>query len=117
MDETLFFVGVKDHVEVRKELLISSKNVLNSLKRYEMFMQVKEEKARVENELQRVFDELLLLNKKLRNHLPKVPIKGGVEDSPQQPRKEEPKISSQKGNMDILEEELARVEKRLSSLE
>lgn len=114
MEENLFFVGVKDPVEVRKELLHSSKNLLNSLRRYESFIQVKEEKAQVENELQRVFDELLILNKKLRNQLPKIPVKGAEEA----PRKEEPqKAPVPKGKFDILEQELARVEKRLNSLE
>ncbi|HLC33287.1 MAG TPA: hypothetical protein VJJ82_05655 [Candidatus Nanoarchaeia archaeon] len=117
MDETLFFVGVKDPLELRKDLLISSKNVLNSLKRYDTVMQFKEQKTQVETQLQRVFDELLVLNKKLRNHLPKVPIKGGVEES----KKEEPKqVLSKvvpKPNLDVLDEELARVERRLSSLE
>lgn len=117
MDDTLFFVGVKDPVEVRKELLLGSKNILNSLKRYEQFVQLKEEKVRVSLELQRVFDEILVLNKKLRNHLPKVPVSGASEEPLKEELRKQESKTIPKAKLDLLDDELARVERRLNSLE
>ncbi len=106
-DENLFFVGVKDHLEVRKDLLVSSKNLLSSLKQHETFCQLKEQKSTLVVDLQRVFDELLILNKKLRNIIPKLPTKDLDRDEPEK---------LPKGKLDLLDDELARVERRLSSL-
>src|SRR5574341_664684 len=75
MEEEMFFVGIRDPVELRKELLTSSKNLIDSLRRYEAFKDLKEEKLRHIIELKRVFDELLVLNRKLRGHLPRIPVK------------------------------------------
>ena len=42
MEEELFFVGIRDPIEIRKELLTSSKNLIDSLKLYEAYKDVKE---------------------------------------------------------------------------
>ena len=73
MEQDLFFVGIRDSVELRKELLLSSKNVLDSLRKYEQYKVIKDQKFQYVAELKRVFDELLVLNKKLRGKMPKVP--------------------------------------------
>ncbi len=130
MDEQLFFVGIREHQTVRKDLLQSSKMLLDSLKRHELYRRVKEDKLRAVNDLKRVFDELLILNKKFRGKLPKVPVK--VPDVPMReeprpqalpkgakssPLKQEKLQSSSKSKLDLLEEELAKVEARLGGLE
>ena len=120
MEEETFFVGIPDHVEVRKELLTSSKNLLDSLKRHETYVRIKNDKLRAMVDLKRVFDELLLLNKKLRGRLPKVPVKIPAEAPVETPELKEfrPHIErAAKSKLDVLEEELAKVEQRLSSLE
>ena len=120
MENELFFVGIRDPIELRKELLTSSKNLIDSLKRYEAYKDVKEEKLRHIMELKHVFDELLVLNKKLRNKLPHIPIKAAPtilrEERPATPMKGKPsKLSRNK--IDVLEEELSRIEERLGGLE
>lgn len=100
-NEDLFFVGIANHSEVRKELLVSSKNLLSSLKQYEHFVALKEDKAQVVKDLQKVFGEIISLNRKLRSFVPKMP-------------NDKQKMPS--GKLEILEDELARVEKRLNSL-
>lgn len=130
MDEQLFFVGIREHQTVRKDLLQSSKMLLDSLKRHELYRRVKEDKLRAVNDLKRVFDELLVLNKKFRGKLPKVPVK--VPDVPMReeaqsrvqakgaksvPLKQERLQPVNKSKLDLLEEELAKVEARLGGLE
>lgn len=127
-EEQLFFVGIRDHVDIRKEVLQSSRSLLDSLKRYELYRRVKDDKLRAQYDLKRVFDELLVINKKLRGKLPKVPIK--VPDVPVRedvpvrqvqkgkPQEQMPEARSpQKSKLDLLEEELAKIEEKLGELE
>lgn len=124
MDEELFYVGIPDATGVRKELLTSSKNLLDSLKKYDLYQRVKMDKVRVIADLKRVFDELLLLNKKLRSKMPKVPVKvpdvglpGREEPPSRELRTRELSKPVSKSKLDILEEELAKIESRLGSLD
>ncbi len=117
MEENLFYVGIQDPVELRKELLLSSKNLIDSLKRYESYQSVRSEKLQFVLELKHVFDELLVLNKKLRAKLPKVPVKQpALKRELPKPKKTEMKGAS-RSKLQLLEDELAQVEKRLGSLE
>ena len=121
MDD-LFYVGIRDPIEVRKELLHSSKSLIDSLRRYEAFKDLKEEKLRQVLQLKHVFDELIVLNKKLRGKFPSMPIKPApvslareLEEARAPRAKLVPK--HEKSKLDVLEEELAKVESRLGSLE
>ncbi|HLF54773.1 MAG TPA: hypothetical protein VI612_03570 [Candidatus Nanoarchaeia archaeon] len=119
MENELFFVGIRDPIELRKELLLSSKNLIDSLRRYEAYKTIKDQKLRQIIQLKRVFDELLVLNKKFRGKLPRVPVKTpSVEREEPKPRSAPSRLKpSAKTKMEMLEEELAKVESRLGSLE
>lgn len=112
----LYYVNVKDPVESRKDLLLSSRNVLDSLRRFEKYLLINEKKHIHIAELKHVFDELSVLNKKLKQRLPKVPGKAVPKQEKEAVVKKEP-AKSVKSKLDVLEEELAKVESRLSSLE
>jgi len=111
MENELFYVGIKEPTEIRKELLTGSKTIIDSLKRYEKYKNIKENKLQYILQLKRVFDELLVLNKKLRTKLPQVPIK----KTPEITKPTQTKLA--KTNIDLLEEELSKIEERLSGLE
>jgi hypothetical protein len=118
MEDQLFFVGIRDPIELRKELLTSSKNLIDSLRRYEAYKGIKEEKLRHIMELKRVFDELLVMNKKLRNKMPHIPVKAAptlARETREPPKGKTMKMS--KSKIDVLEEELAKIEERLGGLE
>jgi hypothetical protein len=118
MEEELFFVGIRDPIEIRKELLTSSKNLIDSLRKFEQYKDLKQEKQEHILELKRVFDELMVLNKKLRNHLPRTPLK-----APPTITKTEKTMTKGKpakfvqSKVDVLEQELAKIEERLGGLE
>lgn len=118
MTEELFFVGLKKHVGVRRELLNSSKSALDMLKRYEQYNLLKQDKVEMVFELKRVFDELLVLNKKLKGKLPKVPVKVPSAKFSPPKTKERPKTVVRKApsKLELLEKELAKVENRLAKL-
>jgi len=114
MEDELFFVGIPDPIELRKELLTSSKNIIDSLRRHEKYQNIKDQKLQTIMDLKRVFDELLILNKKLRGKLPKIPFK-----TPKAPKETTPSKPAKGAisKLDILESELSRVEERLKGLE
>lgn len=114
MEDSVFYVGVEDPVELRRDILHSSKSLIDGLRRYETYKQIREEKLSATIELKRVFDELLVLNRKLRSKLPKIPS-----EKPQpveKVMKKAVKKPVKRDHMDLLEEELANIEKRLESL-
>ena len=127
--DEIFYVGIRDQVELRKNLLQSSKDILDSLRRYEQYKLIKEEKLQYILALKNVFDELLVLNRRLRSKLPKsvsaapeLPGKVAVEEELGEAEAPIKKVvrelpSRVKSKLDILEEELAKVERRLTSLE
>jgi hypothetical protein len=135
--QDLLFVEIKEPATVRRDVLLSSKDLLDVLKRYEEYRTAKEEKAVVWTQLKRVMDDLLVLNRKLRNKLPKTKIKfspvGIAEEraapadagwSARMREKEEYSVSGPapsrarpKSKLDTLQEELAKIEERLSGLE
>jgi len=121
MTKENFFVGLKNPVAIRRLLLNSSKDILDSLKDYDQFEELKAEKAKYIVELKHVIDEIIVLNKKLKGHLPKTPLSGpakrpsikkGHKKAHSKKRK-----SSVASKVDILESELSKVEERLKSLE
>lgn len=69
MNET-YYVGIENPTETRRQLLTSTKQIVNSLREYETFRQIRAQKLKTIMELKRVSDELIVLNKKLKTKLP-----------------------------------------------
>ncbi|MBW3019346.1 hypothetical protein KY329_04140 [Candidatus Woesearchaeota archaeon] len=112
MEEDVFYVGVSDPAGLRRDCLLGGKALLDILKRYEVSKELRENKLSYTHELKRVFDEILVLNRKMRSMLPKVPEAPGIAS----PVKKNVKTSLPKTHMDILEDELAKIEERLEAL-
>lgn len=122
MSKDKFFVGIKNPVNARRLLLNSSKDVLDALKDFENFENLKQEKAKYIVELKDVLDEIVVLNKKLKSHLPKTPLKAPPTYERVSRKKKGKKMPKTKmkdvaSKMDVLESELAKVEERLQGLE
>lgn len=114
-DQDMFFVGIEDPVSVRRELLTCSKTLIDGLKRYEAYAAWNQEKLELVDSLKRVFDEVLVLNKKFRSKMPKVAV---PEPKPvfQQKVSLKPVKPKPRSHMDLLEDELTNIERRLESL-
>jgi hypothetical protein len=119
MTKEKFFVGIKNPIVVRRLLLNSSKDVLDALKDYESFERLKETKVKHVIELKKILDEILVLNKKLKSHLPKSPGKMGYKKVVKKKGKatRPKKMKGVASKLDALEQELSNVESRLKSLE
>ena len=142
-DEQLLYMGVPDPLDLRKDLLNSSKILLGSLKKYENYNEMKKEKAKYVAELAKTFKELNILNRRIKQLLPKAKLKPGMIRQPTRPiapkispaaimaaaeerhvKKPEakaaapaPKIIREKSKLAHLEDELAQVEQKLKKLE
>lgn len=110
----VYYVQIKEPNTIRKDVLVSTKDVLKSLKRYERVLDIREEKQKTVQELKRAFDEILVLNKKLRSTLPKTPIPAREKEVLEPEHKH---VVRAKSKLELLEHELADIERRLSSLE
>jgi hypothetical protein len=70
-DSDVFFVGIKDDREVKRNILESMKDILQSLQKFEDFRHTRLEKNRSILELKRVVKEINSLVGKLKVSLPK----------------------------------------------
>jgi len=117
MEEDVYYVGVNDPASLRKDCLLGGKALLDILKRYETSKGLRTNKLEYTHELKRVFDEILVLNRKLRMKLPKLPEAPVLAEKPVKSGKIVKKTPARvKTHMDILEDELAKIEERLEAL-
>jgi len=71
-EEDVFFVGIKDPIEVRRNLLESTRDIVQTLQRFERFKQVREEKQQEVVRLREQVREISKLVNKLKSLLPKI---------------------------------------------
>ena len=118
MKKQNFFVGITDPVRTRRNLLNSSKEIIDSLKRYERYEIIKKTKHEYVLELKKIIDELVVLNKKLRNHMPKEQIaKQHIHQKPRKIRIKKARDNTSQTKLAELESELAKIEGKLDALE
>ena len=142
-DEEPLYMGVPDPLDLRKDILNSSRMLLSSLKRYEGYTETTKEKERYVAELAKKIKELNILTKRMKQMMPKAKLKPGMiklppkpiapktrettptgnwqkpMQKPQEKQKEAPlpSIIREKSRLAQLEDELAQVEQKLKNLE
>ena len=125
MSDDLFYVGIADPVEVRKNLLSCSKKVITALKRYENFYEEREKKIELMIELRKVIKEIMFLNGKLKTTFPKTSLRAlGAEKTKfvekgkaRSVKRKQVRAVKEEGELYKLEEELASIEEKLGALE
>ncbi len=106
-----FFVGIYDPVDVRRNLLESSKCIIKSLKSSDELSNIREKKLKYYKRMRRTMEELHILIDKLKEQLPRSYFeesetgKGG--------KKTKSKVTKE---LEKLDKQLQQVEKELSSL-
>ena len=116
-EKEVFFVGIRDPSELRRDLLGSVKKIVHSLKRYENINSLRVKKVELTAHLKKVLKEIAFLNNKLKALFPKTKLRA----LPVKKRTEiRAKASAKKGTMkketselNQLESELAEIEKSL----
>ena len=117
----IYYSEIKNSTAIRKNLLNSSKLLVQSLKSYSDFVGLREQKMKLVFELRRLMEEIDILNRKLRKVMPK------ADASPQHIIAEEREVrtktgiiheevlSKEKNKIALLEEELAKIESKLDT--
>jgi hypothetical protein len=120
----LLFVELKEPGAVRRDVLMATKDVLDCLKRYEEFKALKAQKQQALDRLNRIVADLQSLNRRLRNKMPRAPVTVKEEAAWEKEGVVEkfktgslPSAARPKSKLDILQEELAKIEERLGALE
>lgn len=116
----LLYARVAEPSELRRELLVSTKKLIEALRSFEQYKLVRQEKQTLSGEVKDLSDEIASSVRKLKTHFPKTEIKLKKEVKKPEP-KPEPKVEApkkqQKGKLQILEDELGKIEGKLSALE
>ena len=113
MADDIFYVGIKEPIEVRRLLLECSKQILQSLQDYENLSEIREEKIKKMIQLRNIIKEIYSLNSELNRALPKAQLRASQEEKPEL---EKTPIVDRKKELDSFEEELKKIEEKLNSL-
>lgn len=119
-----FYAGIHEPKELRRDLLLCQKDVLDCMKRYEHIRSIRAEKEMRLVELKKRLFAIKLIMNKVKNMMPSHAIKG----IPKQPAAEQPETMpvskpakkaahAHKTKIQVLEDELAKIEGKLGSLE
>ena len=108
------FVGIPEPTGLRKDILNSSKDIITSLRKYDDFSSIRQEKAKHIFEVLKLIKEIDSLNRKLKQAMPKTAVQPGIR-RPEIPISS--KIIREKTRLADLEQELAKVEEKLGKIE
>lgn len=119
--EELLYVGIKNPVELRRDVLLSSKDTLDMQRKIETMRGLRKQKEEIQNDLHHIFEHLIVLNKKIRAVMPKanipevqvLPVEMPVQETPE----EQQPAHKEKTKLQILEDELSAIENKLAALE
>jgi len=122
-----YFVYLKNPLEYRRHLLESSRKILLCLRSHQKIFLIRQKKLEEMSKLKASVRELLYLNKKFNEKLPKYNT-GFLEDMPSKDKskpvhvksvaaKKPADIKPERTEMDRLEESLANIEKKLKTLQ
>lgn len=114
-EESPLFVGITSGNELKMSMLECSKNILESLKDYESFQNLRDEKINLINQFKNDVKEVSRLINALKRSLPKV---NGMEIKKPEVRKaKEEKQKDSEEKRPMIKTELERLEEELNALE
>lgn len=114
-----FYVGVKEPISLRRNLLESSKAIVQSLRDYEKLKLIREERHKKILEFKDKINEVLILIAGLKEDLPRhrlkehVYVKSKAEKTKKGKTK---KVEIKRDEIERLEQDLAEIESRLRSM-
>ena len=106
-----FYVELHDAQDLRRELLLSSRQVIHSLKKYREYHEVRTKKKELTKELLKSMSEIKNLTISLQSKLPKSKVK-----IPIQTKKKKTNIPEHHKESAFLDK-LSKIEEKLRSLE
>jgi hypothetical protein len=108
-----YFIGIYEPVDVRRNLLEASKEIVSSLKSYEKLESIRREKLRHYQEMKDLISELDMLVSRLRKNLPRSDLRKTVE----RPKMHIPSdTKNSPAEMRKLEEQIRKIEDEFSKI-
>ncbi len=109
-----YFVGIYDPLDVRRNILESSRQVIKSLECHDSIDRIRAEKMKCFKEMKRIMAELDELSARMKKSLPKASFR--KEDPEVKEHEEEHAHANSKFSeeLKLLEEQLKSIEKELS---
>lgn len=121
--EKIFYVEIKEPIELRRNLLEYSKMVVKSLQKYERFKDLRKQKIEYTLNLKRIIKEIKKLKNELVSKLPETTIKVEKKKKkifPKGKKEIEDEISKREikkmSELEKLEAELGSIEAKLNTL-
>ena len=111
--DDLFYIGITDAPQLRRDVLESQKSLIVTLKKFEEAKMVRDNKAVAMQQFTKIVKEINLLNSKLKKALPKIGIKAPEEIFARKPRLE----SSQPSPFSERETRIKKLESDLNNIE
>lgn len=127
MKSDVFYVGIEDHVSVRRSILETSKSIINFLQRYEKLKALRSEKRAQVSKLRAIYDDVVGMMAGIKAELPKVDVRslprGHEKEKPVAVKAAAKAIRAQamearpaRHAVDRLEAELSEIEQKLKTI-
>ncbi|MCM2325545.1 MAG: hypothetical protein NDI94_03720 [Candidatus Woesearchaeota archaeon] len=106
-----FFVGIYEPIDVRRNILESSKEIVKSMQAQERLLEIRREKLVQYDKIRSVMDELSMLLAKLKQKLPESHLRKATGEMPIKTL-----TDPRSGEMRKLEQEFRKIEQEFSNL-
>ena len=114
MSSQSFYASIPEPTEFRKDVLLTQKAIIDSLRKHEHIRALRAEKEMRISELKKMLTQLKVISGKMKSSLPAQAVrKAPAKSAGKAPRKE----TVGQSKIDVLESELSKIESKLSSLE
>ncbi|MBI2142369.1 hypothetical protein HYU15_02685 [Candidatus Woesearchaeota archaeon] len=124
MKSDIFYVGIENHVSVRRGILEASKELVHFLQRYEKLKALRSEKHAQASKLRAIYDDIVGMMADIKAELPKVDVRS-LPKWHQSAKTIAPKTAAKaaakpkapvRHAVDRLEAELGEIEKKLKTI-
>ncbi|MBI4449282.1 hypothetical protein HY641_04635 [Candidatus Woesearchaeota archaeon] len=116
-EQNPLYAGIPNPILIRRELLMGTKDAIGLLKNYESVIVLREQKQAALMDLKRTTEEIIVLNRRFKNAMPKAPIKTASERAHKEKPIREDSPETETDKIDILEQELTKIEEELKGLQ
>ncbi len=114
MNDNIFYVGIKNPIDVRKNLLESSKYIIKNLQRHERFKAIRGEKIGQIMKLKEIMYDVGKLNARLKAELPKTELR--AKETAKEYKTSIPGKVKKASEIEMLEKELDFIESKLKDI-
>lgn len=130
--EEVFYVGIKEPIELKDSLLESAKDLMQYLERFDELKKIREEKKVQMDHLRNIINDITKDTNKLKRYLPKTKLRIHIheEEKPKKAKKTAvkktvpkkkiapaPRKEAKPEEHEVSDEELAKLEEELSAIE